>query len=89
MAGLNAFNRDMRQWPERDSIFFKLQGATAVFLDEGARILKEVVERNGGTAFEFAATEAQGEELWLARKNALHAGMAMFPGAQAIGTDVW
>ncbi|KIP07403.1 hypothetical protein PHLGIDRAFT_105753 [Phlebiopsis gigantea 11061_1 CR5-6] len=88
MAGLNAFNRNMRQWPEQDSIFFKIQGATQVFIDESARILREVVERNGGSGFEFAATEKEADDLWLARKSAVMAGFALAPGAQAMITDV-
>ena len=89
MAGLNAFNRNMRQWPEQDSIFFKIQGATQVFIDESARILREVVARHGGTGFEFAATEKEADDLWLARKSAVMAGFARSPGAKAMITDVW
>ncbi|GJE92112.1 FAD-linked oxidase-like protein [Phanerochaete sordida] len=90
MRALNAYNTGgTRAWPERDSLFIKIQGATPVFIDESARILRDVAERHGGTGFEFARTEAEAEELWSARKNAMHAGYAMFPGAQAFGTDVW
>ncbi|KIP01238.1 hypothetical protein PHLGIDRAFT_123532 [Phlebiopsis gigantea 11061_1 CR5-6] len=88
MAGLNSYNQTMRQWPEKDSLFFKIQGATQVFIEESARILKEVVERNGGSAFEFAATEKEADDLWLARKTAPMAGLALHPGARAMITDV-
>ena len=91
MRALNVFNaaRAARTWPERDSLFIKIQGATPVFIEESARILRAAAEAHGGTGFEFAATEAEADELWLARKNAMHAGFAMFPGAKAFGTDVW
>lgn len=90
MKTLNAYNQHGAQtWPEKDSLFIKIQGATPVFIEESARILRAVTEKHGGTGFEFAATEVQAEELWLARKNALHAAVAMFPGAKACGTDVW
>lgn len=90
MKALNAYNKHgSRAWPEKDSLFIKIQGATQVFIEESARILQSVAEKHGGTGFEFAATEAQAEELWLARKNVLHAYYAMFPGARASGTDVW
>ena len=89
MAGLNSYNKTMRQWPEKDSIFFKIQGATQAFIEESARILREVVERNSGSAFEFAATEKEADDLWLARKNAAIAGFALHPGARAMITDVW
>ncbi|EKM60643.1 uncharacterized protein PHACADRAFT_155739 [Phanerochaete carnosa HHB-10118-sp] len=89
MKALNTYNKNgSRTWPEKDSLFIKIQGATPVFIEESARILRAVAEKHGGTNFEFAATDAQAEELWLARKNALHAGFVMFPGAKAIGTDI-
>lgn len=89
IRGINTYNKHARQWPEKDSLFFKIQGPTPVMLEESARIVKLVAEKNGGTSFEFAATEAEGEKLWEARKNAMLAGFAMFPGAKAIATDVW
>ena len=58
-------------------------------LEESARIVKEVSEKNGGTGFEYAATQAEADTLWEARKNAALAGFAMFPGAKAFATDVW
>lgn len=90
MRALNVFNaaRGARTWPERDSLFIKIQGATPVFIEESARILRAAAEAHGGTGFEFAASEAAADELWLARKNAMHASFAMFPGARAFGTDV-
>ncbi|EKM60641.1 uncharacterized protein PHACADRAFT_189766 [Phanerochaete carnosa HHB-10118-sp] len=87
MKTLNAY--EARTWPEKDSLFIKIQGATPAFIEESARILRAVAEKHGGTDFEFAATEAQAEELWLARKNSFYAGYAMFPGAKAVETDVW
>lgn len=58
-------------------------------LDESAKIIKSVAEQNGGTSFEYAATEEEGEKLWEARKNAFWAALAMYPGAKVILTDVW
>ena len=58
-------------------------------LDESAKIIKLVAEQNGGTNFEYAATEEEGEKLWEARKNAFYAALAMYPGAKLILTDVW
>lgn len=89
MHGLNVWNKNNRQWPEKDSLFFKIQGATDVFIAESARIIQMVSERHGATGFEFAATEKEADELWLARKNAMYAGLAMAAGGKAIATDVW
>ena len=89
MRALNLFNKTSRQWPELDSLFIKLQGATPVLFEEGARILQRAAETHGGTGFEFAPTEAAAEELWNARKNVLFAGFTLAPGAKAMGTDVW
>lgn len=89
MAGINAYNKDMKQWPEKDSLFIKIQGPTPVMIEESAKILKAVAEKHGGTGFEFAATEKEAEQLWLARKTAMMAGFAVSPGSKALFTDVW
>ena len=89
MRGLNIYNKDSRQWPEKDSLFIKIQGSTQVFIEESARILKETADKYGGTDFEFAVTEKDAEELWLARKNVLYAGFALSPGAKGLVTDLW
>lgn len=90
MKGLNAYNRDKRQWPEKDTLFVKIQGFSQVFIEESARILKTVAEKHGGTGWEFAASEKEAEDLWYSRKMAMMAGYAMGGlGCKAIATDVW
>lgn len=89
MHALNRYNKDKRQWPEKDSLFIKVQGATQVFIEESARILKTVCEKHGGTGFEFAATEEEAEELWTSRKNVMYASFALSPSGKTLATDVW
>lgn len=83
------YMKGKQQWPEKDSLFFKLQGPTSIMLEETARIVREVSEKHEGTGFQYAASEAEAEVLWDARKNLLHALLSLFPGANALGTDVW
>jgi D-lactate dehydrogenase (cytochrome) len=89
MHALNLYSKDSRHWPEKDSLFIKIQGATQVFIEESARILKAVAEKHGGTGFEFAATEEEAQKLWWSRKNIMYAGFALSSNVKALGTDVW
>lgn len=90
MACLNAYNKHSRQWPEKDSLFVKLQGATPVFIAESARILAAVMARHGGSGWELAATEAEADVLWLYRKNIAMPGFELGPlGSGFVSTDVW
>jgi D-lactate dehydrogenase (cytochrome) len=86
---LNVYNKHSHQWPEKDSLFIKVQGATQVFIEESTRILKQAAKKYHGTDFQFAVTEKDAEELWAMRKNLMFAGLAMSPGAKAFVTDVW
>lgn len=89
MRATNVFGKSKRKYPERDSVYFKIQGATPTMLEETARVVKRVCDKYGATGFEYARTEEEAEELWLDRKNGFHSGLALAPGAKAIGTDVW
>ncbi|EEB90943.1 hypothetical protein MPER_10782, partial [Moniliophthora perniciosa FA553] len=74
--------------PERDSLFFKLQGHSAESLKDTARVVKEVVERHGGTGFQLAKDAGEADDLWHDRKNALYSGLALVEGSRGWSTDV-
>lgn len=91
MRALNLIAQDLgrREWAESDGLFFKLQGPTPLMLEETARIVREVAQKNEGTNFEYAATEEEALGLWEVRKHAMHAGAKLFPGLGHMTTDVW
>jgi len=88
MAATNKSGISKRKWPEKDSLFFKFQGATATSLRETAEVVKQVVEKHGGTGFQLAQTDEEAEELWSDRKNAHYSGLAFVEGSKGWPTDV-
>ncbi|KAL0575139.1 D-lactate ferricytochrome c oxidoreductase [Marasmius crinis-equi] len=88
MHAVNLYGQGARKWPELDSLFFKLQGHSQESLKESARVVKEVVERYGGTGFQLARDAKEAEDLWHDRKNALYSGLALVEGSRGWSTDV-
>ncbi|EIN11736.1 hypothetical protein PUNSTDRAFT_119000 [Punctularia strigosozonata HHB-11173 SS5] len=88
MRATNIYGSSTRKWPEKDSLFFKFQGATRTSLEESARIAKEIVEKHGGTGFQLAADDQEAADLWQDRKNALYSSLALVPGGRGWSTDV-
>lgn len=89
MRATNAYGMSPRKWPEQDSLFFKFQGPTPRSLQETADVVKQIAKKHGATGFAFARNEKEAHDLWTDRKNALFSSLAILPGAQAAGTDVW
>lgn len=89
MRALNKFGQSKRKWPEKDSLFFKFQGPSQASLDESARVVKQIVEKHGGSGFELAANAEEATDLWNDRKNGHYAGLALLEGSKGWGTDVW
>jgi len=88
MRATNTYGQSQRKWPEKDSLFFKFQGPSQASLTETARIVKEVVQKHGGTGFELAANAEEAADLWADRKNALYSGLALLEGSKGWATDV-
>ncbi|KAJ7212952.1 FAD-linked oxidase-like protein [Mycena pura] len=88
MVALNKFGSSKRKYLEKDSLFFKFQGHSDAALKETAKVVKVVCEKNGGTGFKLASGPADAEAMWSDRKNALHIGLALAPGAKGWTTDV-
>lgn len=89
MAATNKYGQSGRKWPEKDSLFFKLQGPTARSLWETAGVVKKITEKYGGSGFSLAKNDKEAADLWADRKNALYSGLALVPGSRGWSTDVW
>lgn len=88
MKATNVHGVSKRKWPEKDSLFFKFQGATPNSLKETAEIVKTIVKKHGATNFELARNKTEADELWADRKNAHYSGLALLPGGKGWSTDV-
>lgn len=89
MRATNTYGQSQRKWPEKDSLFFKFQGPSQTALDETARIVKEIVEKYGGTGFTLAADAKEAADLWADRKNGYYSALALLEGSRGWATDVW
>jgi D-lactate dehydrogenase (cytochrome) len=70
MRATNLHGQSSRKWPEKDSVFFKLQGQSTESLAETRKIVQEIVTNEGCTSFSMADSPEQAEEIWADRKNA-------------------
>ncbi|EPQ58249.1 hypothetical protein GLOTRDRAFT_126740 [Gloeophyllum trabeum ATCC 11539] len=76
-----------RKLPEKDTLFFKIQGAPQA-IKETADVVKAIVKKHNSTQFEFAATDEEADNLWQNRKYALTSTLSWIPGARGWTTDV-
>ncbi|GJE99019.1 FAD/FMN-containing dehydrogenase [Phanerochaete sordida] len=88
MRATNLYGQSSRKWPEKDALFLKLQGPTAMSMREGSKTIEKICAPHGGTGFTCAANDAEAEALWADRKNALYSTLALVEGSQACSTDV-
>lgn len=88
MRSINLYGASQRKYPEQDSLFFKFQGPTSASIAETAKIVKEIVQKHGGTGYQLARTEKEALDLWADRKNALYSGLALLEGSRGWSTDV-
>jgi D-lactate dehydrogenase (cytochrome) len=89
MRATNKYGQSHRKRLEKDSLFFKFQGPSQASLHETARVVKEIVEKHGGTGFELAANAEEAADIWADRKNAHYSGLALIEGCKGWPTDVW
>lgn len=87
VSAINKFSD--HQYPVSDSLWIKLQGPNAKFLQESAKIVNEVVKKHGATHFQLAKNPQDAHDLWEDRKNAHYYGLQMRQGAKGWPTDVW
>ena len=89
MSLINKVGSSGRKWPEKDSLFFKFQGPSVASLHETADVVKQIVEKHGGSDFQLARNDEEADALWSDRKNAHYAGLTLVEGSQGWPTDVW
>ncbi|KIY43337.1 D-lactate dehydrogenase cytochrome oxidoreductase [Fistulina hepatica ATCC 64428] len=87
MQAINAAGLVERPYPVSDTLFFKIQGDDNA-IAAASKTVQAIVKKHGSTRFEFAKTDAEGENLWQNRKYALMSTIAWEPGARCWTTDV-
>ena len=88
MSAIKRFGNVSMPLPSLDTIFFRFQGADPSAIEASVKIVTDIAKRHGGKDLVFAKDEAQGEELWLARKSAHWSAMALVEGGSCYSTDV-
>ncbi|PYH42169.1 FAD-binding oxidoreductase [Aspergillus saccharolyticus JOP 1030-1] len=81
MKCINASQTTSRRWKESPTLFFKFAG-TPVGVKEQIGLVQKIVSSSAGKSFEFARGDAEMQELWSARKQALWSVMAMRRGPE-------
>ncbi|KAI9740010.1 MAG: hypothetical protein M1818_004761 [Claussenomyces sp. TS43310] len=71
-------------WKEVPTLFLRFSGTTAGVRENVGQV-KEIAKKHGGGDFKFAATEAEKQMLWSARKEALWSMLAL----RKKGSEVW
>lgn len=71
---------------EAPSLFFEFHGTKAGVVEQ-AKETEEVVGQFGASDFAWTADERERRQLWQARHNAFHAGLAARPGSAWLTTD--
>lgn len=85
MRCINDAGNTSRSWKEAPTLFFKFSG-TPAGVKEQISIVQKLAKGSGSHSFEFARNEAEANELWSARKEALWSVMAK---KQNDGDHVW
>lgn len=75
-------------FPEAPTLFFEFHGPSQAVVEEHARLVKDVTDEHGGSAFRWTSSLEERSKLWEARHNALYATIASRPGCKAWTSDV-
>lgn len=75
-------------FPEAPTLFFEFHGPSQAVVEEHARLVKDVTDEHGGSAFRWTSSLEERARLWEARHNALYATIASRPGCKAWTSDV-
>lgn len=88
MSAINHAGLVDKEYPVKDSLFFKIQGSDDI-VKATTKVIQQIIKKHGSTLFTFAATDAEAATLWESRKYALTSTIASDPGSHAWTTDVW
>ena len=75
-------------FPEAPTLFFEFHGPSQAVVEEHARLVKDVTDEHGGSAFRWTSSLEERAKVWEARHNALYATIASRPGCKAWTSDV-
>ncbi|MGI9335872.1 MAG: FAD-binding oxidoreductase [Gammaproteobacteria bacterium] len=85
---LDALNRYSNlDYPVQPTLFFEFHGSENS-VKEQAEAVGEIAGELGGGGFQWTSRQEERTRLWQARHDALHAAIALRPGAKAWATDV-
>ena len=85
---LDALNRYSGfDYPVQPTLFFEFHGSENG-VKEQAQTVGEIAAELGGSDFQWTTKSEERTKLWQARHDALHAALALRPGAQCWATDV-
>ncbi|KAH8086977.1 putative D-lactate dehydrogenase cytochrome oxidoreductase protein [Filobasidium floriforme] len=87
MKAINQGGLAGREFKEKDTLFFKLQGSDRS-MGEIAETLQAITKKQGGIGFEFAGSDAEAEAAWQGRKAALWSVQALKENGRVWTTDV-
>ncbi|VVT44267.1 uncharacterized protein SAPINGB_P000359 [Magnusiomyces paraingens] len=88
MWAINKSNSTERKWKEQATLLFKFSGSNA-FVDEQIEKARQVASKYQSSSFDFARNDAEAQQIWAARKEALWSSMALGPkDAKIYTTDV-
>ncbi|KAG1762112.1 hypothetical protein EDD22DRAFT_953375 [Suillus occidentalis] len=59
MRSINLCGASQRKYPEQGSLFFKFQRPMSASIAETAKIVKEIVQKHGGTDYQLVCTEKE------------------------------
>jgi D-lactate dehydrogenase (cytochrome) len=85
MRLFNTAGATLRKLPESPTILFKFSGSPSAVREE-ITLVKELADKGECQAFEFAKDEEDAQNIWQARKKALHLGMGL---RKNLGDLVW
>jgi D-lactate dehydrogenase (cytochrome) len=78
---------NLSPFPLKPHLFFKLSGSNAT-IPAQQKSLISVLRSSGGRDLRLAHTDIEATQIWDIRKGLVYSLLALFPGAEVIGTDV-
>ena len=75
------------QYESKPTLFYEFHGSEAN-VEEQTNQVRAIIDEFGGSAFQWASSTEERNNLWQARHDVYHACIAQAPGKQGISTDV-
>tara|TARA_B100000029_G_scaffold509566_1_gene599062 strand:+ start:4375 stop:5775 length:1401 start_codon:yes stop_codon:yes gene_type:complete len=75
------------QYEPKPTLFYEFHGSEAN-VEEQTNQVRAIIDEFGGSAFQWASSTEERNNLWQARHDVYHACIAQAPGKQGISTDV-